>query len=215
MYRYFLNTRLLHFFFLLIIFSFCHPAYAQIEEEMKILRMFYKEEELVVTPTRYPKPISQVAENVTIITAEQIESMNAHTLTDVLNTIPGIQVDMRGGLGSVANARIQGSEFRHALVMIDGVTLNNLSDSFADISAIPVQIIERIEIIKGPASSSWGSSLGGGINIITKAPAQEKKVEGILSASYGERNTGDYRGEIAGKIGDFGYYVYGGERHCY
>src|SRR4030067_3014962 len=127
MYRYFLNTRLLHFCFLLIIFSFCHPAYAQIEEEMRILRMFYKEEELVVTPTRYPKPISQTAENITVITAEQIESMNAHTLTDVLNTIPGIQMDIRGGPGSAVTTHIQGSEFRHALVMIDGVTLNNLS----------------------------------------------------------------------------------------
>ena len=205
MYRYFLNTRLLHFCFLLIIFSFCHPAYAQIEEEMKILRMFYKEEELVVTPTRYPKPISQVAENVTIITAEQIESMNAHTLTDVLNTIPGIQVDIRGGPGSAATAHIQGSEFRHVLVMIDGVILNNLSESFADISAIPVQNIERIEIIKGPASSSWGSSLGGVIDIITKAPAQTKKIEGTLSASYGERNTGDYRSEFTGKVDNFGY----------
>src|SRR4030043_2254355 len=210
MYRYFLNTRLLHFCFLLIIFSFCHPAYAQIEEEMKILRMFYKEEELVVTPTRYPKPIFQVAEDIAVITSKDIESMNAHTLTDVLNTIPGVQVDIRGGPGSVANARIQGSEFRHVLVMIDGITLNNLSDNFVDISAIPVQNIERIEIIKGPASSSWGSSLGGMINIITKNPAQARKEEGALSASYGERNTGDYRAEVTGKVGNFGYYVYGG-----
>src|SRR4030066_2563258 len=211
MYRCFLQAVISHFCFVLFFFFFYHSAYAQIEEEMKILRMFYKEEELVVTPTRYPKPISQTAENITVITAEQIESMNAHTLTDVLNTVPGIQVDMRGGPGSVANARIQGSEFRHVLVMIDGVTLNNLSDRFADISAIPVQIIERIEIIKGPASSSWGSSLGGMINIITKNPAQAKKIEGTLSASYGERNTGDYRAEITGKVGNFGYYVYGGD----
>src|SRR4030043_1906305 len=211
MYRNFLRTGISHFCFILFVSLLCHPAYAQIEEEMKILRMFYKEEELVVTPTRNLKPISQVAENITIVTAEQIESMNAHTLTDVLNTIPGIQVDIRGGPGSVANALIQGSDFRHVLVIIDGVTLNNLSDNFADISAIPVQNIKRIEIIKGPASSSWGSSLGGVINIITKAPAQAKKIEGTLSASYGERNTGDYRAEASGKIDNFGYYVYGGD----
>jgi vitamin B12 transporter len=72
-----------------------YPAYAQDEEELQILQMFYKEEELVVTPTRYPKPISQTAENITVVTAEQIEAMNAHTLTDVLNTIPGVQVDIR------------------------------------------------------------------------------------------------------------------------
>jgi len=210
MYRPFLRTGILHFCLLLFVFAIVRPAYAQLEEEMKILHMYYKQDELVVTPTRYPKPISQVAENITIITSQEIESMNVHTLTDVLNTIPGIQMDIRGGPGSGTNAHIQGSEFKHVLVMIDGVTLNNLSDNFADISAIPVQDIERIEIIKGPASSSWGSSLGGVINIITKSAGNSKKIEGILSASYGERNTGDYRAEITGKVGNFGYYVYGG-----
>jgi len=210
MYRPFLRTGILHFCLLLFVFAIVRPAYGQPEEEMKILRMYYKEEELVVTPTRYLKPISQVAENITIVTSQEIEAMNAHTVTDVLNTIPGIQMDIRGGPGSGTNAHIQGSEFRHVLVMIDGVTLNNLSDSFADISAIPVQNIERIEIIKGPASSTWGSSLGGVINIITKSAGNSKKIEGTLSASYGERNTGDYRAEASGKIGDFGYYVYGG-----
>ena len=210
MYRDFLRTGISYFCFILFISLLCFPAYAQDKEELQILQMFYKEEELVVTPTRYPKPIFQVAENITVITSKDIESMNAHTLTDVLNTIPGIQMDIKGGPGSGTNAHIQGSEFKHVLVMIDGVTLNNLSDNFADISAIPVQNIERIEIIKGPASSSWGSSLGGVINIITKNPAQARKIEGTLSASYGERNTEDYRAEITGKIGKFGYYVYGG-----
>src|SRR4030043_1764579 len=111
MYRNFLRTGISHFCFILFVSLLCHPAYAQIEEEKKILRMFYKEEELVVTPTRYQKPISQVAENITVITAEQIESMNAHTLTDVLNTIPGIQMDIRGGPGSAVTTHIQGSEF--------------------------------------------------------------------------------------------------------
>jgi vitamin B12 transporter len=206
----FLKRGIYYIYLSLIIFCFCHLAYAQTEEEMKILQMFYKEKELVVTPTRYLKPISQVAENITVITSKEIEEMNAHTLTDVLNTIPGIQIDIRGGPGSAATDHIQGSEFRHVLVMIDGVTLNNLSDNFADISAIPVQNIERIEIIKGPASSSWGSSLGGIINIITKSPVDSTKIGGTLSASYGERNTGDYRAEASGRVANFGYYVYGG-----
>ncbi|MDH5769434.1 MAG: TonB-dependent receptor plug domain-containing protein, partial [Nitrospirota bacterium] len=126
----------------LILFAtcFCSSAYGMSEEERKFLLMYF-EEELVSTPVRTPKPISQVAENITVITCKEIEQMNAHTLTDVLNTIPGIQMDIRGGPGSTASARIQGSEFKHVLVMIDGVTMNNLSDSFADVSAIPVQHI--------------------------------------------------------------------------
>ncbi|MCK5506623.1 MAG: TonB-dependent receptor, partial [Thermodesulfovibrionia bacterium] len=156
-----------------------------------------------------PKPLSQVAENITIITAKEIENMNAHTLTDVLNTIPGVQMDIRGGPGSEAGAYIQGAEFSYVLVMIDGVALNNLSDNFADVSAVPVQNIEQIEIIKGPASSSWGSSLGGVINIITK-PVEEAKNTGRSLASYGERNTGDYRAEASGSVNNLGYYIYAG-----
>ncbi len=207
----FCKIKILSLFLLLNIIFIC-PAivYAQSEEEMQILRMFYSEADLVVTPTRTPKPISQVAENITVVTSKEIENMNAHTVTDVLNTIPGVQVDLRGGPGSAASAYIHGSEFRHVLVIIDGVALNNLSDNFADISAIPVQNIERIEIIKGPASSSWGSSLGGVINIITKPVGQEKNISGTVSASYGERNTGDYRAEASGSAGNVGYYIYAG-----
>ena len=173
---------------------------------MDVLRMFYKDEDLVVTATRSVKSITQIAENMTIITAEEIEEMNAHTVTDVLNHITGIQIDPRGGLGSPASVSIQGSDFRHVLVMIDGIRLNNLSDFYSDIGAIPVQNIKRIEIIKGPASSVWGSSLGGVINIVTKA-AGEGKPGGTLRSSYGEEATGDYRAELSGKAGSIGYYL--------
>ncbi|MBI5674548.1 MAG: TonB-dependent receptor [Nitrospirae bacterium] len=188
----------------------CPSVYAASEEELQVLRMFYNPEDLVVSPSRSPKPVFQVAENITVITAKEIKEMNAHTLTDVLNTIPGVQMDLRGGPGSGANAHIQGSEFRHVLVTIDGVELNNLSDGFADLSAMPVQHIEKIEIIKGPASSSWGSSLGGVINIITKPAGDKEKPEGALSASFGEGNTQDYRAEASGKGGKVGYYIYAG-----
>jgi vitamin B12 transporter len=190
--------------------SFISDAWAQSEDEANTLQMFYEERDLVVTPTRHPKPISHVAENITVITAGDIEEMNAHTLADVLFNITGVQVDSRGGPGSADTVRIQGSEFRHAIVIIDDVTLNNLSDSFADIGAVPAQIIDRIEIIKGPASSSWGSSLGGIIHIITKGGDGSRKVGGMLSASYGERNTGDYRAEVSGKVESLSYYLYGG-----
>jgi vitamin B12 transporter len=200
-------------FFILAIFSPCsnQKAAALTEKEIQILRMFYEEEELVVSPTRHIKPISQAAENITIITYKDIEEMNAHTLTDVLNVIPGLQIEIKGGPGFLAHPRIQGSEYRHVLVLIDGIELNNLSDGIADISAIPVQNIERIEIIKGPASSAWGSSLGGVINIITKSPTE--LVKGTFSASYGERDTTDLRVDASGKKGKFGSYLSAGNLH--
>lgn len=205
-----MRRTVLFLYVLSIAFYLPSPLYAQPEEpeeELKVLQMFYKEKDLVETATRYPKPIAQVAENITVVTAAEIEAINAHTLTDILNYIPGVQVDSRGGPGSIANIFVQGSEFRHVLVMIDGVTLNNLSDNAADFGSIPVQEIEKVEIIKGPASSSWGSSLGGVINVITKSPDESRAFGGTASASIGDRNTGDYRGEASGKSGDLGYYL--------
>lgn len=195
---------------LLIMLFIGRNAFAQSEEEMQILRLFYKEEDLVVSATRSPKPLDQVAENIIVITSKDMEEMNAHTLVDVLYTVPGVQMDIKGGPGIGSTAHIQGSESRHVLVTIDGVELNNLSDTFADMSSIPVQNIERVEVVKGPASSSWGSSLGGVINIITKPAGDSRTFGGMLYGSYGERNTRDYRAEVSGKVRDLGYYLSAG-----
>lgn len=183
------------------------PVHADYDD-IKVLEMFYEDKELVVTPTRDPKPISQVAENVTVITAREIQALNAHTLAEVLNTIPGVHVEPRvtpGGLSPTVS--VQGSESNHVRVVMDGVTINNISDFLADVGAIPVQRIAAVEIIKGPASSAWGSSLGGIINIITKSPDLTRKVGGMVSASMGERTTGDFRLELSGTRSSLGYYL--------
>ncbi|MDD2335389.1 MAG: TonB-dependent receptor [Geobacteraceae bacterium] len=177
---------------------------------MQVLQLFYQDNDLVVSSTRTEKSISQVAENIAIVTAADIKAMNAHTVADVLNTVTGIHLTNYTGPWSAANVMIQGSTTRHVTLIIDGVVQNNISDSFPDVGGIRVQQIDRIEIIKGPASSSWGSSLGGVINIITKIPDDSRNFGGTLSALIGNRNTGDYRGETSGTIGTLGYYLTGG-----
>jgi Outer membrane receptor for ferrienterochelin and colicins len=179
---------------------------------MQVLQMFYKEKDLVVSATRSPKPISQVAENITVITAKDIENMNAHTVADVLNRVPGLFINYNQDFGAPSLLQIQGSEARQVLVVVDGIQWNYLSSGTAETNSIPVGIIERIEIIKGPASSSWGSSLGGVINIITKNTGNTTRPSGSLSASYGERETQDYRAQAAGLAGPVGYYVYAGHQ---
>ncbi len=195
---------------MLFIFSSVASSYAQTDDERNFLLLYFKPEELVVeSPTRSPKPVSQVAENVTVITANDIKRMNAHTVADVLNTVTGVQVLISGGPGSVALASIEGSENRHVAVFMDGIPLNNLSDNVTDLGSLPVQNIEKIEIIKGPASSAWGSALGGVINIITKSGSKEGD-GGMVSASYGEKNTGDFRAEASGRQERLGYYLTAG-----
>ena len=110
--------------------------------------MYYREKELVVTPTRHPKPISQVAENITVVTAKEIEEMNAHTVAEVLNRVTGLFVNFNQDFGSTSLLHIQGSEQRHVLVLLDTIPWNFLSDGAAETNSIPVGIVERIEIIK-------------------------------------------------------------------
>jgi vitamin B12 transporter len=196
-----------------IMLTFAAPVYAELTpEEKNFLLMYFKEEELeVVSTTRSLKSITRVAENVEVVTAADIELMNAHTLADVLNTVNGVVVSFSGASpGSISVASIQGSAAEHVVVFIDGIAINFIASDQTDLALIPVQMIERVEIIKGPASSVWGSSLGGVINVITKSPGKKEGVNGTLSASYGEKNTGDFRAEISGKNSAVGYYLYTG-----
>jgi vitamin B12 transporter len=201
--------RLLLTAFLLILLPLRLPALA-VSEDLQTLEMYYEKKDLEVSTTRNPNLLSQSAENITIVTATEIEMMGAHTLSDVLSNVSGINIDDRGSVGTYSSISIQGSGTTHVLIMIDGVMQNFLFTSDPDISSIPVQQIERIEIIKGPGSSSWGSSLGGVVNIVTKSPREERKVGGTLSASIGEATTRDLRGELSGTLDRFGYYLYAG-----
>lgn len=193
-----------------LFFYLCPVAGAQSPEEMRMLELFYEKKDLVITPTRYPKPISQVAENITAITSEEIETMNAHTVAEVLRWVPGVFVNFSQDFGATSILGIQGSDDRHVTVLLDGIRWNFLSGGNAETNTIPVGIIDRIEIIKGPASSAWGSSLGGVINIITKRPGWEKTPWGSVQVSYGESGSLDASVQAFGKINALGYYLYAG-----
>ena len=177
-------------------------------EQDETLDLFNAFQQQASTASRVPKPLSSTAENITVVTAKQIEAINAHTLADILDTVPGVTVEHRGGPGNLAFVQIQGSQFNHILVMVDGAPLNG-SDNFSDISSIPAQIIERVEIVKGAASTAWGQALGGVIAVTTKAPGK-RPLGGSAYTSIGERGTTDTRLELSGTSGNLGYYLSGG-----
>jgi vitamin B12 transporter len=193
------------------------PARAEeappVQAELDQMSLFLDAGQLVEVATGSPKPINQVAENVTIITAEEIEAMNAHTVGEVLNRVNGIFVDgSYTDFGSKANTFIQGSGYDHVLVLLDGVRWGYVSYDYPETNTIPVQIIQRIEVIKGPASSTWGSSLGGVVNIITKETGTAARPKSTLSGTYGEHSTSDLRLDAAGLAGPVGYYLYAGRQ---
>lgn len=164
---------------------------------------------------RTPRPASKIAENATVITAEQIAAINAHSLSDVLQTVPGIYIMDTRTPGNFTFTTIQGEDDAsgNILLLIDGVSQGNLLQGTNDPGLISVQHIERIEIIKGSASATWGAALGGVVNVVTKSPKQDSAFGGSATSSYGERNTAHLLGDVSGTVNRFGYYLFGSNLH--
>ena len=143
----------------------------------------FTDETPVAAASPLPRPISKIAENVTVITADDIVRLNAHTLAEVLQTVPGIQLDVNARTPGTFNFfNIQGALNSTVLVLIDGIRQNNFDQDTVSPGLIPVQQIDCIEIVKRAASGSWGSALGGVINIVTKSPNAERPISGMVSA---------------------------------
>ncbi|GAC1465264.1 MAG: TonB-dependent receptor [Desulfuromonadaceae bacterium] len=197
------------FVLLAFLLSGMMPVFAD-DDPLEVLGFIDKSEESLVSTSRFLRPISKIAENVTVITAEDIARLNAHTLAEVLQTIPGIQLDYLRTPSTFAFFNIQGASNTTVLVLIDGIRQNDFDQNLALPGLIPVQQIERIEIVKGAASAVWGPALGGVINIITKTPNAERSVSGMVSGSIGSQFTADTRAELSGTIKRFGYYLTAG-----
>jgi len=194
---------------LILLVPLLSSAYGLEQDETLLLLEGEKMES--ISTSRAPKPISQSAENITILTNDEIEALNAHTLADLLASVSGVQIESIRTPGSLNYLRLQGTGFGHVQVMLDGVPINNLGENFADIGLVPARIIERIEIVKGAASSAWGQGLGGVINVITKGQeTTERPVGGLLSTSHGENGTSDTGGELGGEIDRIGYFLSAG-----
>ncbi|MEC8621881.1 MAG: TonB-dependent receptor [Pseudomonadota bacterium] len=126
--------------------------------------------EIVIIGTKIPAPADQIGSSVSIVSEEQIGRSQAKALADVLREVPGLAVSKPGPVGAYTQIRIRGSEGNHALVIIDGVEINDPSGNTEfDFGNMPASDVSRIEILRGPQSALYGSdALGGVINIITK-----------------------------------------------
>ena len=158
-----------------------------------------------VTAARVPSELEDTPENITVITKEEIEQMPAKNLGEILKYIPGMIFQENGGPGSPGYPHIQGAEFRHIKVMIDGIPLNSATERLTDLSLFGIESIERVEILKGAGSALWGSALGGVINIITKKPKKSKK--GEITLSWAERNTAHFSFKVNSYKKPLGFFL--------
>lgn len=154
-----------------------------------------------------PQPLEQAGTNVTLITAEQIKAASTQDISQLLNMVAGLDLPKQAGLGNIQTLSIRGVSSQQVLILLDGVPLNSPSSGLKDLSQIPMENIDRIEIIRGAASALHGANaVGGVLNIITKKP-KEKLAETQINISGSSFNTQTYSFSYGAKPADFDYFV--------
>ncbi|MFV4766966.1 TonB-dependent vitamin B12 receptor BtuB [Citrobacter portucalensis] len=153
---------------------------------------------LVVTANRFQQPVNTVLAPTEIVTRENIDRWQSKDLTDVMRRLPGVDVAQNGGMGQSSNIYIRGAEARHTLVLIDGIPLAKSGiTGIADFSQIPLSLIQRIEMIRGPRSAVYGAdAIGGVINIITQNTQPGGKVQVGVGSNHYQQYDASLRQEL-------------------
>ncbi|MEA3373813.1 MAG: TonB-dependent receptor [Campylobacterota bacterium] len=174
--------------------------------------------EVVNIATKTEKSIDGVAATVDVITQKDIEKMGAESLKEIIEKTPGLTMQYgtfpSSSSKSKSSIAIRGMGANGTLFLLDGRRLAGEVKNPYDLDRIPASIIQRIEIVKGPMSSLYGAdAVGGVINIITKRPADEMKID--VGARYGANKDGDAQNanlslSVQGENEGFGYSAYAG-----
>lgn len=118
---------------------------------------------VTVTATRVESRADEVLADLVVIDRSAIETSSARTLPELLSREAGLQTNSNGGPGQAASLMTRGTSGRHTLLLVDGMRVNSLYTATAPWETIPVETIERIEVLKGPASALYGADAAGGV----------------------------------------------------
>jgi len=148
--------------------------------------------DMVVTPSRVAESLSETLASVSVITRENIEISVAEDLFELLRLQPGVDVVRSGGPGAQTSVFLRGSNSNHVLVLIDGIRVSSSNTGAYTWEQLPLNQIERVEIVRGPRGSTYGSdSIGGVIQVFTRSsPDPYARVTG---GSYG---TAEFEGGL-------------------
>ncbi|OIN25266.1 TonB-dependent receptor domain-containing protein [Vibrio barjaei] len=148
-------------------------------------------ETMVVTANRVEQQLKDVLAPIEVVDREQIDAIQAKSVSEILRRLPGVQIANQGGIGQNAELYIRGRSSKNTLVLINGVRIGSATTGAANLSAIPLDGVQRIEIIRGARAAVYGSdAVSGVVNIITTnkngSPSRVKAGAG----SFGSYNLG-------------------------
>lgn len=161
---------------------------------------------IVVTATRTEQPKLELGSSTTLISFEDLKKAGKETVAEALTAVPGLDVVQNGGVGKTADVFIRGANSEHTLVMVDNVEVNDpMSPGRTfDLAHLSLDNIDRIEIVRGPQSTLYGSdAMGGVINIITKKGVGKSKF--FISAETGSYGTFRESAGVSGKNKNVNY----------
>jgi len=197
------------FFFLFAVFLLSANSFGQTSIVQKTDSSgIYKLTDVVITATRTPSNTLELANSISTIDSSEIANKNSFNTFDILKNEYGLSFSQQGTKASVSNVYLRGANSSHTLVLVDGVEVNLTSDpsNFYNFFSLPTDNISRIEILRGPQSTLYGSNaLAGVINIIS-AQGTAKPISSI-SIEGGSYNT--FKGTVSsfGKLDKFNYSV--------
>ncbi|CAI8357732.1 MAG: Vitamin B12 transporter BtuB [Hyphomonas sp. TMED17] len=161
---------------------------------------------IVIVGSRLEQTATEIGTSVSVITAEEIDSLGYDFAVDAVASAPGVTINQNGSYGGTATVRIRGAASEQTLVLIDGIVVNDTTSPGGgfDFARLDTSNIAQIEVLKGPQSTLWGTdAIGGVVSIITKRP--EDGFGGALFGEYGSYNTFSGGASLAGASnrGDF------------
>ena len=145
---------------------------------------------ILITASRFAETVDETLAPVTLITREDIEQKQASTVAEVLRTVPGLTLANTGGVGQQTSLFLRGTNSKHVLVLIDGVKVGNATSGSTPFEHLPLDQVEKIEVVRGPRSSLYGSeAIGGVIQIFTRKGRGSRAQFSVGVGSHNTRKT--------------------------